>query len=177
MTAGGVGRADQPAATADTSATEELPFVDAHSLTVNAPPEQVWEETAQVTRRWLESTLPRSGIAGAVGPLLARLLGASNVDSPPPGPGVPETMVGFRVARAERPSLIALEGEHRFSRYALTFRIEPADGSACTVTAETRAVFPGRAGRLYRKAVIGTGAHVRVVRRLLSSIKRRAERS
>jgi hypothetical protein len=33
-------------------------------------------------------------------------------------------MVGFRVARAERPSLTALEGEHRFSRYALTFRAE-----------------------------------------------------
>lgn len=85
-------------------------------------------------------------------------------------------MVGFRVARAERP-LIALEGEHRFSRYTLTLRIEPAEGSSCIVTAEIRAVFPGRAGRLYRKAVIGTGAHVRVVRRLLSSIKRRAERS
>jgi hypothetical protein len=154
-----------------------LPFIDAHSLPVNASPDRVWEETAQVTRGWVGHTFPRSGIAGAVGPLFARLLGASNVDSPPPGPGVPEAMVGFRVARAERPSLIALEGEHRFSHYALTFRIEPAEGSSCIVTAETRAVFPRRAGRLYRKAVIGTGAHVRVVRRLLSSIKRRAERS
>lgn len=177
MTVGGVGRAGKPAESADPSATGELPFIDAHSLTVNASPDRVWEETAQVTRGWVGHTFPRSGIAGAVGPLFAALLGASNVDSPPPGPGVPEAMVGFRVARAERPSLIALEGEHRFSRYALTFRIEPAEGSSCIVTAETRAVFPRRAGRLYRKAVIGTGAHVRVVRRLLSSIKRRAERS
>jgi hypothetical protein len=121
----------------------ELPYIDAHSLTVNASSDRVWEETAQVTRGWVGHTFPRSGIAGAVGPLFARPLGASNVESPPPGPGVPEAMVGFRVARAERPSLIALEGEHRFSRYALTFRIEPAESSSCIVTAETRAVFPG----------------------------------
>jgi hypothetical protein len=177
VTIGGAGRAGEPAETADTSAIGALPFIDAHSLTVNAPSDRVWEETAQVTRGWVGHTFPRSGIAGAVGPLFARLLGASNVDSPPPGPGVPEAMVGFRVARAERPSLIALEGEHRFSRYTLTFQIEPSDGSSCIVTAETRATFPGRAGRIYRKAVIGTGAHVIVVRRLLSSIKRRAERS
>lgn len=130
-----------------------------------------------MTRGWVGHTFPHSGIAGAVGPLFARLLGATNVESSPPGPGVPEAMVGFRVARAERPSLIALEGEHRFSRYTLTFQIEPDDGSSCIVTAETRAAFPGRAGRIYRKVVIGTGAHVIVVRRLLLSIKRRAERS
>jgi hypothetical protein len=50
-------------------------------------------------------------------------------------------MVGFRVAWAERPSLIALEAEHRVSRYTFTLRIEPAEGSSCIVTAETRAVF------------------------------------
>lgn len=177
MTADEEGRASQPDPTAGTSAIGKLPFIDAHSLAVNAPPEQVWEETAQVTRRWLEHTFPRLGVGGAAAPLFARLLGASNVDSPLPGPGVPEAMVGFHVARAERPSLIALEGEHRFSRYALTFQIEPTDSSSCIVTAETRATFPGHAGRTYRKAVIGTGAHVMVVRRLLSSIKRRAERS
>ena len=177
MTVGEAGRTSRPDATAGTSATGELPFIDVHSLAVNALPEQVWEETAQVTRRWLEHTFPRLGASGAAGPLFARLLDCSDVDPPQPGPGVPEAMVGFHVARAERPTLIALEGEHRFSRYTLTFRIEPADGSLCTVTAETRAAFPGRAGRSYRKAVIGTGAHVIVVRRLLSSIRRRAERS
>jgi hypothetical protein len=165
----------RPAATDDTSATRELPFIDSHSLAVKAPPEQAWDEVAQVTRRWVEQFLPRSG--GATGPLFARLLGCSNVDLPRPGPGAPEAIVGFRVARAERPLLIALEGEHRFSRYTLTFQIELTDCSSCIVTAETRAVFPGRTGRLYRQAVIGTGAHVFVVRRLLSSIKHRAEQS
>jgi hypothetical protein len=165
----------RPVATDHTSATRELPFIDSHSLAVKAPPEQVWDETAQVTRRWVEQFLPRSG--GATGPLFARLLGCSEVDAPRPGPGVPEAIVGFRVARAEWPSLIALEGEHRFSRYALIFEIGPAEGSFCIVKAETRAAFPGRAGRIYRSAVIGTGGHVFVVRRLLSSIKHQAERS
>lgn len=172
MTAGEAGRGSQRAATAK-SAIGDLPFIDEHSLAVNAPPEHVWDETAQVTRRWMEHLMPRFG--GPAGPLLARLLGCSNVDPPRPGPGAPEATVGFRVARAERPQLIALEGEHRFSRYALTFHIEPADSSSCIVKAETRAAFPGHAGHIYRTAVIGTGAHVFVVRRLLSSIKHRAE--
>jgi hypothetical protein len=174
VTIGGDGRASQPAATAN-SAIADLPFIDTHALAVVAPPEQAWEEVAQVTRRWVEHLMPHSG--GAAGPLFARLLGCSDAHPPRPGPGAPEAIVGFHIARAERPSLIALEGEHRFSRYALTFHIEPLDGSSCIVKAETRAAFPGRAGRIYRKAVIGTGAHVFVVRRLLSSIKHRAEQS
>ncbi len=134
MTTGEAGRGSQRAATAK-SAIGDLPFIDEHSLAVNAPPEHVWDETAQVTRRWVEHLMPRFG--GTAGPLLAGLLGCSNVD--PPGPGAPEAIVGFRVAWAERPQLIALEGEHRFSRYALTFRIEPTDSSSCIVKAETRA--------------------------------------
>jgi hypothetical protein len=165
----------RPAATDGTGAMRELLFIDSHTLAVKAPPEQAWDEVARVTRRWVEQFLPRSG--GAAGPLFARLLGCSEVDAPRSGPGVPEAIVGFRVARSERPSLIALVGEHRFSRYALIFEIEPCDGPYCVVKAETRAAFPGRAGRIYRYAVIGTGAHVFVVRRLLSSIKRRAERN
>jgi hypothetical protein len=163
-------RTEQPVA----GASGALPFVDAHSLTLDAEPEQAWEAVAQVMRGWAGGTLPRrSAQAGA---LLARLLGSADAEPPRPGPGLPKAMVGFHVAKAERPSLIALEGEHRFSRYALTFRIEPAEESRCVVRAETRAAFPGLAGRVYRGAVIGTGAHVIVVRRLLSSIKNRAER-
>ncbi|HEX3391952.1 MAG TPA: hypothetical protein VHS55_05275 [Solirubrobacteraceae bacterium] len=153
----------------------DLPFIDVHSLAVDAAPEWAWDAVAQVMSGWAGGTLPRrSAQAGA---LLARLLGCADAQPPRPGPGLPEAMVGFHVAQAEHPSLIALEGEHRFSRYALTFRIEPADASRCVVKAETRAAFPGLAGRIYRGAVIGTGAHVFVVRRMLSSIKRRAERT
>jgi len=42
--------------------------------------------------------------------------------------------------------------------------------------AETRARFPGGAGRLYRAAVIGTRGHILVTMRLLEAVKRRAER-
>jgi hypothetical protein len=167
---------DQPTARTDAASITELPFLDEHSVQVDAPTERAWEQTAQVTRRWVEHTFPRLGLAGAAGPLLARMLRSSDVRPPEPGPGAPRAIVGFHVAHAERPSLIELQGEHRFSRYALTFRITPAEESRCIVTAETSAAFPGRSGRVYRKAVIGTGAHVLVVKRLLASIKDRAER-
>lgn len=153
----------------------ELPFVDVHSLAVDVGPERAWEAVAQVMRGWAGGAPPRR--SARVGALIARLLGCADVEPPHPGSGLPEAMVGFHVAQAERPSLIALAGEHRFSRYALTFHIEHADGLRCIVKAETRAAFPGLAGRLYRGAVIGTSAHVIVVRRLLSSIKHRAEQS
>jgi hypothetical protein len=82
----------------------------------------------------------------------------------------------FRVAREESPSLLALEGGHRFARYALTFRIEPVAREASRVTAQTHADFPGTKGRIYRQLVIGSGGHAIVVRRMLRAVKERAER-
>lgn len=156
-------------------AASEPPFIDVHSLAVDAARERAWDAVAQVMRGWTGGTLPQRRARAAA--LVARLLlGCVDAEPPPPGPGLPRAIIGFHVARAEPPSLIALEGEHRFSRYALTFRIEQADESRCVVQAETRAAFPGLSGRLYRTAIIGSGAHVIVVRRLLSSIKHSAER-
>ena len=87
-----------------------------------------------------------------------------------------ETLAGFRVASADPPRRLALEGRHRFSRYGLTFEIEPArEGSR--VRAVTHAEFPGLRGRLYRAAVVGSGGHRIITRRLLKSIARRAERA
>jgi hypothetical protein len=85
--------------------------------------------------------------------------------------------VGFRVAREERPAILALAGEHRFARYALNFRIDPAWGPASRLTAETYAAFAGATGCIYRQLVIGSGGHAIVVRRLLAQIRRRAERA
>lgn len=56
-----------------------------------------------------------------------------------------------------------------------TFRLDEAGPGRVRVRAETRAVFPGPAGGLYRLLVIGTGAHVKLTRRLLTSIRRHAE--
>ncbi|HET6638067.1 MAG TPA: hypothetical protein VFH82_04715 [Gemmatimonadota bacterium] len=88
---------------------------------------------------------------------------------------VDETLAGFRVASADPPRRLSLEGRHRFSRYQLTFEIEP-QGSFSRVRAVTQAEFPGLRGGLYRAAVVGSGGHRIITRRILKSIARRAER-
>lgn len=60
-------------------------------------------------------------------------------------------------------------GRHRFSRYALTFRLRDA-GAATVVTAESRAEFPGVTGTAYRALVVGSGGHVVAVRRMLARV-------
>lgn len=154
-----------------------LPFVDEHSIVVAAPPEAV--------RRALESVLiasfgsPRAAAAArALGCREAARSAAANDGRLDRGATVP----GFRVARSA-PRKLALEGRHRFSRYTLVFRIDPVRGgvadstAAVRLSAETRARFPGVAGRGYRLLVIGTRGHVVLVRRLLRSVRRRAERA
>ncbi|HSZ04250.1 MAG TPA: nuclear transport factor 2 family protein, partial [Solirubrobacteraceae bacterium] len=107
-------RAGWPAVAAD-----ELPYIDAHSIEVNAPAERVWADIVEHALRSFGAGM------GPLGPYATRLGGCPYVDAPPPGHDVPETIVGFRVARAERPSLIVLTGWHRFARYSLTLRVEP----------------------------------------------------
>jgi hypothetical protein len=69
-----------------------------------------------------------------------------------------------------RPGL-ALEGQHRFSSYALVFRLA-ADEHRTTLGAETRAAFLGFGGRVYRTLVTGTRGHVQVVRGLLRATRK-----
>jgi len=76
---------------------------------------------------------------------------------------------GFRVDQAEPGRWLAFRGRHRFSRYALTFIL---DGGC--LRARTHAAFPGVLGRLYRAAVIGSGAHRLVTRRMRRRIARAA---
>ncbi len=87
-----------------------------------------------------------------------------------------ETLVGFHVARTDPPRELALEGRHRFSRYRLTFEIEPR-GAGSRIRAVTHAEFPGLRGRLYRALVVGSGGHRIMTRKVLRSIARRAERA
>lgn len=163
----------------------ELSFIDGYSIEAKAPPEQVWDVI-------VERVLPRFGggfgpvATGRVGQVGTRILRAPY--APPvragagarvagAGPRPPSVIMGFRVERAERPGLIELVGEHRFARYSLTLRVTPSgSGSMSRLSAETRAAFRGSAGRLYRAAVIGTGAHRLVVSRLLHRIRRLSAR-
>lgn len=142
-----------------------LPYVDEHAIDVNASPQEVWEA--------LWKTLSRSSGGSS---LAARALGCDDcrADSHRP-PEVGAAIVGFRVAQARSPAELALEGRHRFSRYALVFRIDKLGTGASRLRAETRADFPGIAGRAYRLLVIGSRGHVVAVRRLLRGVKQRAE--
>jgi hypothetical protein len=107
---------------------------------------------------------------------VARLLGCEQTAGSGPRPlAEGSTIPGFAVARAEPGTLLALVGRHRYSEYALVFHLA-ADGVGTRLRAETRARFPGNAGRLYRAAVIGTRGHVLMTMRLLTAVKRSAER-
>ena len=120
------------------------------------------------------AVVPRA-TGGRVSERFADLLGCDQrrASGPVQAPG--STVVGFRVARSEAPTELALEGAHRFSRYALIFRIDDLGGARSRLRAETRADFPGAHGRLYRALVIGTRGHVLAVRRILGAVRRRAE--
>jgi hypothetical protein len=151
---------------AGTPHAADLPFIDEHAVEVAASAEQAWDAVCQVVS---------GSFRGRGRTLFARLLGASETE-PRGDPGSPgSTIAGFRVAGAKAPLELVLEGEHRFSRYALTFHLEAVPGGRSRVRAETRAVFPGLRGRAYRALVIGTHGHVLIVKRLLRTIRTRAE--
>jgi hypothetical protein len=148
---------------------DPLPYVDEHSIEIEADPEATWEAASRVVDGSFAST-PSSAFA--------RLLGCADVDASGPRPlAVGSTFPGFHVEAAERPRLLGLGGSHRFSRYALIFRVDDLGGGRTRLRAETRAEFPGARGRAYRALVIGTGGHVLLLRRQLAAAKRRAERS
>ena len=133
---------------------DPLPFIDEHAVVAQAAPEAVFD----AARATLD--VPQSGVAGGY----ARLVGVRGEQL-------------FDVARADRPSLLALVGRHRFSRYALTFTLREVAPMRTELTARTDAAFPGLSGRIYRTMVISSGAHVLLTRSLLRRIARRAERS
>ncbi|GAA3840001.1 hypothetical protein ACFS5L_18080 [Streptomyces phyllanthi] len=144
-----------------------LPYVDEHTTLVAAGPEDVWRGLTET----LDRSFSRPGAAR-----YARLVGCPDHTATGPRPlAAGSTIPGFRVAVAVPGRELVLEGRHRFSTYALIFRVEPDGPGRSRLRAETRAVFPGPAGGLYRRAVMGTGGHGCGVRHLLSAVRRRAE--
>lgn len=144
-----------------------LPYVDDHTTVVEAAPDVLWRALCEV----LDRSGARPGAAG-----YARLVGCTDRAATGPRPlAAGSALPGFHVTSALPERELVLEGGHRFSTYALIFRIERTDRGRSVLTAETRAVFPGAAGGLYRRLVVGTGGHTWATRRLLASARRRAE--
>ena len=87
------------------------------------------------------------------------------------------TLSYFAVGAADEPRELVLIGAHRFSRYALIFRLDDLGGGRNRLRAETRAEFPGAKGSVYRALVIGTRTHVLATRGILARVRARAERA
>jgi hypothetical protein len=147
---------------------EVLPPIDEHEIEVDAPADVTWAALFPTLEEAFDTKFGRR---------YSERLGAVDTDCHGdlhhPGGTVP----GFVVSRSIAPVMLALLGKHRFSQYAVVFRIDLLAGQRSRVRLETRAQFDGARGKLYKAGVIGTGGHAIVVRRLLRSIKRRAERS
>ncbi len=147
---------------------ENLPPIDEHEIEIDAPAEATWAALFPTLQSSLDTSFARR-YSERVG---ARETVAHGDLRHPGG-----TLPGFVVSRSIAPVMLALLGEHDFSKYAVVFRIDLLPGQRSRVRLETRAQFNGARGRIYRAGVLGTGGHVLVVRRLLRSIRRRAERS
>ena len=147
---------------------ESLPFVDEHSIEISAPADIVWD-----------SLLARvAGVAhGRRGARIARGLGCRHTEARGEVGDIGSTVPGFLVTRSIRPAVLALMGQHRYSRYALIFRIAEKPSGIVLLSAQTRAEFPGTKGRAYRALVIGTRGHVLVTRSILRGVRKRAERT
>jgi hypothetical protein len=148
---------------------QHLPHIDEHSAEIAASPDAVWDALLRVTEGSFGSATTAS---------VARLLGCADLRASGPRPlATGSTFPGFHVELAERPHELALVGSHRFSGYALIFRLDELTDRRTRLRAETRAEFPGLKGAVYRTLVIGSRGHVVVTRRLLGAVKRSAERA
>jgi len=149
------------------ASSSSLPRIDEHAVLVDAGLDATWAACQRVV----------DGSFGSVG-RTARLLGCEDTTASGPRPlATGSTLPGFHVESADPKRMLALAGGHRFSDYALIFRLEGTGDGATTVRAETRARFPGVKGGIYKTLVIRTRGHVLVTRRLLKAMKRRAERT
>lgn len=147
---------------------DSLPRVDEHSIEIAAGADRTWESLVTTLPRVFDTRLARRG---------ARLLGCADQEARGEPSVIGSTLPGFVVSRSVRPATLGLSGQHRFSRYALVFRIDELSASRSRLRAETRAEFPGLKGRAYRTLVIGSHGHVHAVRRILRAVRKRADGS
>lgn len=147
----------------------ELPWVDEHAVELDATPATVWPALLRTVERMT---------AGRGAPAYARAVGCADTEAGGPRPlEVGSTVPGFHVAALTPERLLVLRGSHRFSDYALVFRLEPLGGVRTRLVAETRAEFPGVRGRAYRALVIDTRMHVLAIKRMQRGVANRMKRS
>ncbi|MDX6615039.1 MAG: hypothetical protein QOD60_130 [Solirubrobacterales bacterium] len=149
-------------------AIDRLPPIDEHAVEIAADPTRVWEALVAILPRVFDNRRSRIG---------APVLGAAHTEAKGEPSMTGSTLPGFVVSRSVRPAVLALLGQHRYSRYALVFTIDDLGAGRSRLHAETRAEFPGRKGRVYRRLVIGSRGHVAVVKRIIEAVRKRAERS
>lgn len=143
----------------------DLPFIDEHQVLVNASAQTVWGALA-------------SQFTGQSKPAFTTYLRVISAE-PRRSSGTPldldAAVRGFRVTDSTPTERVALTGRHRFSRYRLVFDLTARDGKT-VVRARTYASFPGLLGTAYQGLVIKSGAHRMMTRRLLGTVRSRAER-
>ena len=136
-------------------------YRDVHATTIIAPPEVVW--------RALLDTVEVLGMP----PWYVSLIGCRDTRAESPRPLAAGSVVpGFRVATANPPDQLVLDGVHRFSVYTLTFRLVP-DGAGTRLEAHTDATFPSLLGAIYRLLVIDSRFHKSATRRIVTRGRRR----
>jgi hypothetical protein len=147
----------------------ELPYIDAHQREIQASPERVWGALATTIGR-LWPRLPGFMVsAWGLEPRAVRGAWDSDVR-------VGDAIPGFDVEGSERPRVLSLAGQHRFSEYRLEFELRPSkDLITTTLVARSFAAFPGLKGAAYRALVIRSRGHRVAVRRMLAQVARRAE--
>jgi hypothetical protein len=143
---------------------ERLPYIDTYARRIDAPAERVWDALLTVLRRQLRGGLPRP-VTTAWGLQHTACRGDWKG-----GVAVGDTITGFAVAAVQPLRVLALRGQHRFSRYELRFELDSSVSGGIELRAITSAVFPGLHGRIYRLLVIGSGGHRVAVRRLLGGV-------
>lgn len=145
---------------------EALPFIDEHYIEIAASPDEVWDGLMRTLR----------GISDGKSVRFSRALGCEETEVEGETGEIGSTIPGFIVTRSVKPAVIALMGQHRFSRYALIFTILQKPSGLMLLSAQTRAEFHGTKGKAYRGLVIGTKGHILVTTQILRQVRRTAER-
>jgi ketosteroid isomerase-like protein len=143
-----------------------LPAINEISVEIDADAIRTWEALIATTPRLFDTRRARR---------VSPLLGAAQTEAKGDPSVIGSTLPGFIVARSVRPALLALLGQHRFSRYALLFAIDDIGHGRSRLTAETRAEYPGRSGTLFHSLLVRSRGQLTGVNRILEAVKKRAE--